>query len=90
MVGLTAGVCPQQTRKEAAIRQQQMVFNRYEFFRLSGAKINFYANPDGGENFCFSVSFFRSNFATPLKEITQKQDRDYGRQKNYKLSKGKS
>jgi hypothetical protein len=66
-----------------------MVFNRYEFFWLISAKINYYAIPDGGDEFCFSVSFFRGNFASSYKEITQKQDRDYGGQKNYKFSKGK-
>jgi hypothetical protein len=31
------------------------------------------AIPTSGNEFCFSVSFFRVNFATPLIEITLKQ-----------------
>jgi hypothetical protein len=38
-----------------------------------GAKINYYAIQARGDEFCFSVSFFRGNFAAPLQEITLKQ-----------------
>jgi hypothetical protein len=74
IVGRDAGVCPQHTRKEAAIRQQQMVFNGYMIFRFMVAKLKYYAVPAEGIEFCFSVSFFSDNFATPLNELTQKWD----------------
>jgi|SRR5450432_1078725 len=54
-------------------------FQKVYILCLEGAKVKKYAIPGKGDEFCFSVSFFSDNFATPLKEITLKPDRDYGR-----------
>jgi hypothetical protein len=48
-------------------------FQQVSIFWLRGAKIKYYAIQGSGDEFCFSVSFFRGNFATHLKGITQKQ-----------------